>query len=456
MHNKPVFLSEDDIKQWSKILDHKQLPPLPKYKRAVTARLLENQKDALKAELNEAAPTNFVGNSGDNSNIQTYTPILMSMVRRAMPNLVAFDLAGVQPMTGPTGYIFAMYSRYGSQGGDEALFNEANTRFSGTGDSAWTQPSDAVQYLGTGGNAATSDDYIGYAESVDPLLGAGLAMSTVAGEGLGGTSDTHFAEMAFSIDKKTVEARTRGLKAEYTTELSQDMKALYGLDAESELANILSTEILAEMNREFVRRLNMTATLGVNQQGTFDLEDADGRWAVERFKAMLFQIELEANAIAKATRRGKGNVILCSSDVASALAMAGVLAAPDALTGQSAFEVDDTGNTFAGTINGRYKVYIDPYYETGATNQYNYVTVGYRGPHPWDAGIYYCPYVPLQMVRAIGENTFQPKIAFKTRYGMAANPFVHDATATDGIGVRNNTYYRIFRVDNLAGTYSNG
>ncbi len=414
MHNKPVFLSEDDIKQWSKILDHKQLPPLPKYKRAVTARLLENQKDALKAELNEAAPTNFVGNSGDNSNIQTYTPILMSMVRRAMPNLVAFDLAGVQPMTGPTGYIFAMYSRYGS------------------------------------------DDYIGYAESVDPLLGAGLAMSTVAGEGLGGTSDTHFAEMAFSIDKKTVEARTRGLKAEYTTELSQDMKALYGLDAESELANILSTEILAEMNREFVRRLNMTATLGVNQQGTFDLEDADGRWAVERFKAMLFQIELEANAIAKATRRGKGNVILCSSDVASALAMAGVLAAPDALTGQSAFEVDDTGNTFAGTINGRYKVYIDPYYETGATNQYNYVTVGYRGPHPWDAGIYYCPYVPLQMVRAIGENTFQPKIAFKTRYGMAANPFVHDATATDGIGVRNNTYYRIFRVDNLAGTYSNG
>jgi hypothetical protein len=366
--------------------------------------------------------------AGDGS-IDIYDPVLISLVRRAMPNLIAYDICGVQPMTGPTGLIFAMRSRYSTQGGTEALFNEANTSFSSSG---------ATVQAGATPALANATNYT-----------VGTGMSTHTAEALGDGTNT-FPEMAFSIEKVAVTAKSRALKAEYTMELAQDLKAVHGLDAEQELANILSTEILAEINREVVRQINISATVGAQENvasaGTFDLDvDANGRWSVEKFKGLMFQLEREANAIAKATRRGKGNVMICSSDVASALQMAGVLDYTPALANN--LQVDDTGNTFAGVLNGRIKVYIDPYF--AASSGVHYATIGYKGTSAFDAGLFYCPYVPLQMVRAVGQDTFQPKIAFKTRYGMVANPFA----TTDADGAisfsKKNIYYRRFAVANL-------
>jgi len=444
-----MYLTEQLESKWSPVLDHDGLPKIKdSYRRAVTAMVLENQEKAMAEEgrmLNESAPTNSgFGSAG--SYVQGYDPILISLVRRALPNLIAYDICGVQPMTGPTGLIFAMRSRYKTQNGTEALFNEANTAFAGTNSG------------GTGGNVSGSYANTNpvYDLATSATYGVGSGMTTAVAEALGdGTAGNAFAEMAFSIDKVTVTAKSRALKAEYTMELAQDLKAVHGLDAETELANILSTEILAEINREVVRTIYRSATAGaqygVTTAGTFDLDtDSNGRWSVEKFKGLVFQIEREANAIAKATRRGKGNTLIVSSDVASALAMAGVLDYTPAL--QANLNVDDTGNTFAGLLHGRIKVYIDPYFG-GSSNGDELCTVGYKGTSPYDAGLFYCPYVPLQMVRAIGQDTFQPKIGFKTRYGMVANPF---ATSNgDGVvGDRNtsgqgNIYYRIFRIRNL-------
>jgi len=440
-----MFNSESLQEKWAPVIEHSELPQIKDgYRKAVTALVLENQERAMAEEraqqsfqLNEAAPANAT--TGGTGNMANWDPILISLVRRAMPNLMAYDIAGVQPMSGPTGLIFAMKSRYTTQGGDEALFSEANTGFSGTG----TQGGDSSSLVGDG----TDTDTVG-----DPF-GVGEAMATASGEALGtGGGSADFAQMAFSIEKATVTAKTRALKAEYTMELAQDLKAVHGLDAESELANILSAEILAEINREVIRTINVKAQLGaqtsnVTTPGIFDLStDADGRWSAEKYKGLLMQIEREANAIAKATRRGKGNFIVCSSDVASALAAAGVLDYTPALA--TNLNVDDTGNTFAGVLNGRTKVYIDPY----ATA--DYINVGYRGTSAYDAGLFYCPYVPLTMVRAVGENSFQPKIGFKTRYGMVANPFSSSTVELDGGkgANRSNTYYRIFRVDGLMET----
>jgi hypothetical protein len=441
-----MYLTEQLEDKWSPVLDHDGLGKIrDPYRRAVTAVILENQEKAMAEEgriLNESAPANATGSSIDN-----YDPILISLVRRALPNLIAYDIAGVQPMTGPTGLIFAMKSRYKTQGGDEALFGEANTNFSSQ---------NAAGGLASTSSGNTSNTNPVFALGTSDTYGVGSGMTTAQAEALGdGTTGNAFAEMAFSIDKVTVTARSRALKAEYTMELAQDLKAVHGLDAETELANILSTEILAEINREVVRTIYRSATAGaqygVTTAGTFDLDtDSNGRWSVEKFKGLVFQIEREANAIAKATRRGKGNVMIVSSDVASALAMAGVLDYTPAL--QANLNVDDTGNTFAGTLHGRIKVYIDPYFG-GSSNGDELVTVGYKGTSPYDAGLFYCPYVPLQMVRAIGQDTFQPKIGFKTRYGMVANPFA--TSRGDGtVGERNtsadaNIYYRIFRVRNL-------
>lgn len=446
-----MYLTEALEDKWSPVLDHEGLSKIKDpYRRAVTAIILENQEVAMAEErrqLNESAPTNSGGGLGSGTNVGSYDPILISLVRRALPNLIAYDVCGVQAMTGPTGLIFAMRSKYKTMGGTEALFNEANTAFSST------------NALGANGNVST-----GYANT-DPVYdlssagayGLGRGMTTAQAEALGDVSTNQFAEMAFAIDKVTVTARSRALKAEYTMELAHDLKAVHGLDAETELANILSTEILAEINREVIRSIYISATVGaqygVTTAGTFDLDtDSNGRWSVEKFKGLIFQIEREANAIAKATRRGKGNVLIVSSDVASALAMAKVLDYTPALSAD--LQVDDTGNTFAGTIHGKIKVYIDPYFG-GSANGNELVTVGYKGSSPFDAGLFYCPYVPLQMVRAIGQDTFQPKIGFKTRYGMVANPFA--TTAGDGsvasrITNANNAniYYRIFRVTNLS------
>ena len=445
-----MYLTEQLEAKWSPVLDHEGLAKIrDPYRRAVTAIILENQEKAMAEEgrmLNESAPTNSSFGAAGGNAVAGYDPILISLVRRALPNLIAYDICGVQPMNGPTGLIFAMRSRYKTQGGTEALFNEANTAFSGTNSG------------GTGGNVST-----GYANT-NPVfnltdagsIGFGSGMTTAIAEALGdGTAGNAFAEMAFSIDKVTVTAKSRALKAEYTMELAQDLKAVHGLDAETELANILSTEILAEINREVVRTIYRSATAGAaygtTTAGTFDLDtDSNGRWSVEKFKGLVFQIEREANAIARATRRGKGNTLIVSSDVASALAMAGVLDYTPAL--QANLQVDDTGNTFAGTLHGRIKVYIDPYFG-GSSNGDELCTVGYKGTSPYDAGLFYCPYVPLQMVRAISQDSFQPKIGFKTRYGMVANPFA--TTNGDGVvGERNtagntNIYYRIFRVRNL-------
>jgi len=420
-----MYLSEQIEKKWEPVLKHESLAPIADpYRRAVTAVILENQEKAMREErgiLHEATHANATGASIDN-----YDPILISLVRRSLPNLMAYDVAGVQPMTGPTGLIFAMRSHYTAQDGTEALFNEADTDFSGTGTHAGSNPVDGAYTTGTG-------------------------VSTSTAEGFG--DSTALAQVAFSIDKTTVTAKSRALKAEYTIELAQDLKAIHGLDAESELSNILSQEILAEINREVIRTIYKVAKPGAASTataGTFDLDvDSNGRWSVERFKGLLFNIERDANAIAQDTRRGKGNFIICSSDVASALAMAGVLDYTPALS--TNLNVDDTGNTFAGVLNGRYKVYVDPYSaNTGAAAQF-YV-VGYKGTSPYDAGIFYCPYVPLQMVRAIDPSTFQPKIGFKTRYGMIANPYVTQSNGTidvDTFTSARNQYYRKVKVSNL-------
>jgi len=448
-----MYLSEQLENKWSPVLDHGGLSAIKDpYRRAVTAMLLENQERAMAEEaghLRESAPSNSTSSA-----IANYDPILISLVRRALPNLIAYDICGVQPMTGPTGLIFAMKSRSTSQTGTEALFNEANTNFSGQ-NAAGGLTGTAV---GTPGGGSFGNTNPVYAMSDSTVYSTNKGMTTGQGEALGDGlgAGNAFAEMAFSIDKVTVTARTRALKAEYTMELAQDLKAVHGLDAETELANILSTEILAEINREVVRTIYRSATAGaqygVTTAGTFDLDtDSNGRWSVEKFKGLVFQIEREANAIAKATRRGKGNILIVSSDVASALAMAGVLDYTPAL--QANLNVDDTGNTFTGLLHGRIKVYIDPYFG-GSANGDELCTVGYKGTSPYDAGLFYCPYVPLQMVRAVGQDSFQPKIGFKTRYGMVANPFA--TTRGDGtVGERNtaadaNIYYRIFRVRNLS------
>jgi len=442
-----MFNSEVQQTKWSKILDHKDLPKIrDNYRRACTAIVLENTEKALREErtqaqfgsLNETAANATAGGVNPMAN---WDPILISLVRRSQPNLIAYDICGVQPMSGPTGLIFAMKSKYTSQGGTEALFNEANTAFSGAGSHA--SDSSSLPTV-TGGSGADAD-------GVNDAFNVGIGMTTAAAEalGTGSTGAGNFAQMAFSIEKATVTALSRALKAEYTMELAQDLKAVHGLDAESELANILSAEILAEQNREVIRTINVKAKLGAQQSnvtvpGTFNLlTDSDGRWSVERFKGLLVQLDLEANKIAKDTRRGKGNFILCSSDVATALAAAGVLDYAPALS--TSLEVDDTGNTFAGVLNGRIKVYIDPYATV------NYCTVGYRGTNPYDAGIFYCPYVPLTMVRAVGQNDFQPRIGFKTRYGMVSNPYAEAPTApVSGIGAnRSNVYFSIFAVKGI-------
>ena len=423
-----MFLSESLQKKWEPVLNHEGMGQIKdSYKRAVTAVVLENQQKALQEEKTALfeTPANATGAAIDN-----YDPILISLVRRALPNLMAYDVAGVQPMTGPVGLIFAMKSAYTTQSGTEALFNEADTDFSGTGTHAGSNPVDGSYTTGTG-------------------------VTTAAAEALGESGGTDFNEMAFSIEKTTVTAKTRALKAEYTVELAQDLKAIHGLDAESELSNILSQEILAEINREVIRTIYKVAKPGAASTataGTFDLDVySNGRWSVERFKGLLFNIERDANVIAQDTRRGKGNFIICSSDVAAALAMAGMLDTGGALNGSPTLNVDDTGNTFAGVLNGRYKVYVDPYSANqGAASQF-YV-VGYKGANAYDAGIFYCPYVPLQMVRAIDPNTFQPKIGFKTRYGMIANPFVLKSDGTtdaDTFTANRNHYYRRVKVSNL-------
>ena len=444
-----MYNSENLQEKWQPVLAHPDLPEIKdNYKKAVTSIILENQEKAMKEDnafLSEAAPTNS-GFGG--SNMQAYDPILISLVRRAMPNLIAYDVASVQPMTGPTGLIFAMKSRFASQGGTEALFNEPDSGFSND-DAAGDLNSTAM----TGTNPAVLNDaspgtYITGGADYGSTTGGG--MTTAEAEALGDASANSFAEMAFSIEKSTVTAKSRALKAEYTMELAQDLKAIHGLDAETELSNILSAEILAEINREVIRTIYVSAKKGASinttTAGIFDLDtDSNGRWSVEKFKGLMFQIERDANVIAQETRRGKGNLIITSSDVASALQMAGVLDYAPALNNN--LQVDDTGNTFAGVLNGRYRVYIDPYAANNAAKQY-YV-VGYKGTSPYDAGIFYCPYVPLQMVRAVGENTFQPKIGFKTRYGVAQNPFA-TSDATDVVaGANDNTYYRRVQVANL-------
>ena len=417
--------------KWDAVINHSDLPEIKDhYRRQVTAQLLENQEKALyeeKQALWETVPVNNVGggfsgqvNGSPNANLAGYDPILISLVRRAMPNLMAYDICGVQPMTGPTGLIFAMKANYGSQGSTEALFNEADTDFSGTS-TVTHAGSNPVQGTYTTGGGMTTDK----AE----LLGDSI----------------NFGEMAFSIEKTTVSAKTRGLKAAYTVELAQDLKAVHGLEAEGELSNILSQEILFEINREVVRTIYGAAIPGAatgatTTYGTFDCDvDANGRWSVERFKGLLFQIERDANNIAQQTRRGKGNFIVCSADVASALSMAGILDYTPALS--TSLNVDDTGNTFAGVLNGKIKVYVDPYSANLNVASQFYV-VGYKGTSPYDAGMFYCPYVPLQMVRAVDPATFQPKIGFKTRYGMVTNPFT-------SLSADSNTYYRRVKVTNL-------
>ena len=433
------------VEKWAPVLNEESAGSIKDaHRKAVTAAILENQEIALREEgmLAEAAPGNATGN------VANWNPVLIALVRRAMPNLMAYDVCGVQPMTGPTGLIYAMKSTFqktkaGVSATDEALFNEAPVGFSG--DSATTGngsggPSGLSGATDTDGDGSLVDSGTGNA----PYLGD--AYSTAEAEALGDATES-FAEMGFTIEKATVTAKSRALKAEYSLELAQDLKAIHGLDAETELANILSTEILAEINREVIRTINSQAKIGarqanINTKGIFSLtNDADGRWSVEKFKGLIYQLEREANTIAKETRRGKGNFIICSSDVASALAASGMMDYSPAMS--TNLQVDDTGNTFAGVLNGRTRVYIDPYAEA------DYVNVGYKGTNPYDAGVFYCPYVPLTMVRAVGEDTFQPKIGFKTRYGMASNPFVGTSPASGLAAARSNQYYRIFRVDNI-------
>ena len=451
-----MYLTEAQEKKWAEIVEHEDYAKInDPYRKAVTTVLLENTAKALDEEhrqnmvmsgrahmlMEGSAPTNSVGAGG----VTNYDPILMSMLRRSLPNLIAYDLCGVQPMTGPTGMIFAMRSRYVSMSGTEALFNEANTAFSGT------------TYAGANGyvsgSVTNTNPTLDFTDST--TYGVGSGMTTANGETLGSDSNNRFAEMAFSIEKVTATARERALKGQYSLELAQDLKAIHGLDAEVELANILSTEMLAELNREIIRTIYRSATLGASYgtatAGTFDLDvDANGRWSGEKFKGMYFHFERERGVIARATRRGRGNLAIVSSDIAAALAMTGALDYTPAI--QNNLTYDDTGNTFAGTTKSGLKVYIDPYYG-GQTTGYELACFGYKGSSAWDAGLFYCPYVPLQMLRAVDASTFQPVIGYKTRYAMVANPFA--TTAADGVvGERNtaanaNIYYRILKVKNL-------
>ena len=466
-----MYLAEEIQNKWAPVLDHDALGAIKdQTRRSVTAVMLENTERALRESaahgsfqtLTESglapSPVNAMGGSSSaagTGGIDTFDPVLISLVRRAMPNLIAYDICGVQPMTGPTGLIFAMRSKYSAQGNstggfanggvqdNETFYNEVNTAFSSV----------------TGGANTFGDKFVGTipgATNTTPMTAVntyntGSGMATANAEALGSNNSGagDFAQMAFSIEKVTVTAKSRALKAEYSMELAQDLKAIHGLDAETELANILSAEILAEINREVVRTINVTAVKGAMEntttQGVFDLDtDSNGRWSVEKFKGLMFQLEREANQIAKQTRRGKGNILICSSDVASALQMAGVLDYTPALNSNN-LQVDDTGNTFAGVLNGRLKVYIDPYAIGG-----NYLTVGYKGSSAFDAGLFYCPYVPLQMVRAVDQQSFQPKIGFKTRYGMVANPFAEGLTKGAGeLAFNTNLYYRRIIVNNL-------
>jgi hypothetical protein len=447
-----INLNANLQEKWGPILEHPDLPTIKDVQRRNTiAQLLENTERALIEEGNAGIPTSMLTETSGSiptslaGGVQNYDPVLISLVRRAMPNLIAYDICGVQPMTGPTGLIFALRPQYDNQSGANAFYYEANT-----GQSTYGKGAVGNTTLGnSGGNwggiygVNTAVTVSGNSATYNFASGANTAQL----EALGSTSNVDFNQMAFSIDKVTVTAKGRALKAEYTIELAQDLKAIHGLDAETELSTILSAEILAEINREIVRTINLTATPGGDETttpGTFDLDiDSNGRWSVEKFKGLMFQIEREANKIAKNTRRGKGNILICSSDVASALQMAGVLDYAPALNSNN-LEVDDTGNTFAGVLNGRMRVYIDPY-AAG-----NYATVGYKGASAFDAGLFYCPYVPLQMVRAVGQDTFQPKIGFKTRYGVVANPFSQGANGSDGSLVQNvNVYYRRLLVNNI-------
>ena len=465
--------------KWKDILDHPDLPKISGQRRAVTAAILENTerelsqyKDHSQFMLQESTPTNSMGQSSSDSAtgaVDTFDPILISLVRRAMPQLIAYDLCGVQQMTGPTGLVFAMRSRYATQTGPEAFFNEANTGHAARGGANASANSFVLGNSGGVGSQQgplSNTDMGGAANNIDQsatVMGipgvsnnagantynfaAGISRNAL--EGLGSNSTLIFPEMAFSIEKVTVEAKSRALKAEYSMELAQDLKAIHGLDAETELSNILSTELLAEINREVVRTINIVAIPGaVNDTttpGIFDLDvDSNGRWLVEKFKGLHFQLEREANAIAKQTRRGRGNVILCSSDIASALSETGKLDYSTALTHNN-LQIDDTGNTFVGVLNGKYRVYIDPYAIGG-----DYMTIGYKGSNAFDAGLFYCPYVPLQMVRAVDPNTFQPKIGFKTRYGMVANPFAEGLNVGAGRLMQDsNVYYRRIIVQHL-------
>ena len=452
--------------KWSPLLEYDGLDPIKDaHRKAVTAQLLENQEIALREEkefLHEAAPTNSVGNGGFTSSggqtVAGFDPVLISLIRRAMPNLVAYDLAGVQPMTGPTGLIFAMRSRFSTQDGTEALFNEPNSSFSSQNSSSNLTNGFSGGSVGFGTTGGTGLTNASNPAALNPegsqgatTYPVGQGMRTDDAEKMGDATANAFNEMAFSIEKVTVTAKSRALKAEYSLELAQDLKAIHGLNAEAELANILSTEILAEINREVIRTIYKVAESGaqtnVATAGAFDLDtDSNGRWSVEKFKGLIFQIERDANAIAQRTRRGKGNMILCSADVASALTMAGVLDYTPALNAN--LNVDDTGNTFAGVLAGKFRVYIDPFAANLAADQY-YVA-GYKGTSPYDAGLFYCPYVPLQMVRAVGQDTFQPKIGFKTRYGIVANPFAEGTTVGAGALTSNaNRYYRRVKVQNL-------
>jgi len=476
-----MFNAEHLQEKWAPILDYEGMDPIrDSHRRAVTAILLENQERELREERSflYESPTNAAGTGGYGSGaygsagaggpVAGFDPVLISLIRRSMPNLVAYDLCGVQPMNGPTGLIFAMRSRYTNQSGTEALFNEPDSAFSGIGtnrtfdSNGYTVNNSGV---GTGPSSGFGTSTQGTPNSgnnpglLNPESGqtattypVGQAMATGTAEALGEAGNA-FNEMAFSIEKVTVAAKSRALKAEYSLELAQDLKAIHGLNAEAELANILSTEILAEINREVIRTIYKAAESGAQVNtataGTFDLDvDSNGRWSVEKFKGLIFQIERDANAIAQRTRRGKGNMILCSADVASALTMAGVLDYTPALNAN--LQVDDTGNTFAGILQGKYRVYIDPYSANVAA--YQYYVVGYKGASPYDAGLFYCPYVPLQMVRAVGQDTFQPKIGFKTRYGLVSNPFAEGDVTNQGLGrlaANSNRYYRRVKVANL-------